>query len=220
MNDHHRPAPAIVQQPEKYWDRLFAPGGHAAMITTADAQGRVNAASYATCVRIVHNPVQIAFTTSQAGDTAHNLKEVGEFVVNLPFFDRALLEKMRIVGLPFARGVNELENAGLTALPSTKIRPPRIAECSRHFECELVWTKEWLNRTMVVGNVVAASVHAGCVDGKGYILWERIKPVAFCGAPYVNMFAAAHETMAVGLPYDGPEAQAAEHSVRSMFEDM
>ncbi|MGB8548756.1 MAG: hypothetical protein WCD82_11265, partial [Xanthobacteraceae bacterium] len=50
---------AIVQQPEKYWDRLFAPGGHAAMITTVDREGHVNAAAYATCVRIVHKPVQI-----------------------------------------------------------------------------------------------------------------------------------------------------------------
>jgi flavin reductase (DIM6/NTAB) family NADH-FMN oxidoreductase RutF len=211
---------SLVQQPEKYWDRLFAPGGHAAMITTVDAQGRVNAASYATCVRIVHKPVQIAFTTSQAGDTGRNLKEIGEFVVNLPLFERELLEKVRVVGLPFARGVNELDKAGLTALASVKIRPPRIVDCPRHFECEVVWMKEWLNRIMVVGNVVAASVRADCVDAKGYILWNRIKPVAFCGAPYVNMFAAAHETMAVGLPYDGPEAEAANDSVRRMFEDM
>ncbi len=211
---------AIVQQPEKYWDRLFAPGGHAAIITTADREGRVNAASYATCVRIVHKPVQIAFTTSQAGDTGANVTATGQFVVNLPSFERDILEKVRVVGLPFARGVNELEKAGLTALPSTLVAPPRVLECHRHFECELVWTKEWLNRMMVVGNVVAASVRADCVDQKGYIIWERIKPVAFCGAPYVNMFAAGHETMTVGLPYDGPEAQAAERSVRSMFEDM
>jgi len=211
---------AFVQQPEKYWDRLFAPGGHAAMITTVDGEGRVNAASYATCVRIVHKPVQIAFTTSQAGDTGRNVTETGQFVVNLPSFERDILEKVRIVGLPFARGVNELEKAGLTALPSTLVRPPRIAECHRHFECEVVWTKEWLNRMMVVGNVVAASVRADCVDRKGYIVWERIKPVAFCGAPYVNMFAAGHEIMAVGLPYDGPEAQAADESVRRMFDDM
>jgi flavin reductase (DIM6/NTAB) family NADH-FMN oxidoreductase RutF len=211
---------AIVQQPEKYWDRLFAPGGHAAVITTVDREGRVNAAAYATCVRIVHKPVQIAFTTSQAGDTGRNAQETGQFVVNLPSFDREILEKVRIVGLPFARGVNELNKAGLTALPSTQVAPPRILECHRHFECEVVWTKEWLNRMMVVGNVVAASVRRDCVDPKGYIIWERIKPVAFCGAPYVDMFAAAHETMTVGLPYDGPEAHAAERSVRSMFEDM
>lgn len=210
----------FVAQPEKYWDRLFAPGGHAAMITSVDGEGRVNAASYATCVRITHNPVQIAFTTSQKGDTARNLLATGQFVVNLPQFEREILEKVRVVGLPFAPGVNELEKAGLTALPSSKVKPPRIAECLRHFECEVVWTKEWLNRMMVVGSVLEAWVEASCVDAKGYIVWERIKPVAFCGAPYVNMFAAGYETMRVGLPYEGPEVSDAMRSVESMFEDM
>ena len=210
----------LVSQPEKYWDRLFAPAGHCAIVTTVDKEGRVNAASYATCVRIVHNPVQIAFTTNPAGHTAENLLATGAFVVNLPSFEPDVLEKVRIVGLPFARGVNELEKAGLTPLPSTLVKPPRIAECLRHFECEVVWTKEWTKRMMVVGNVVAASTYSDCVDAKGYLVWDRVKPVAFCGAPYVNMFAAAHETMAVGMPYDGPEVAAADRSVRSYFEDM
>ncbi len=210
----------LVYQPEKYWDRLFAPGGHASMITTVDEEGRVNAASFATTVRIVHNPVQIAFTTSQAGHTGANIKATGQFVVNLPSFEREILEKVRIVGLPFAKGVNELEKAGLTAAPSMTVRPPRILECTRHFECEVVWIKEWLNRMMIVGNVLAASVHKGLVDPKGYLLWDKVKPVSFCGAPYVNAFAAGHETMEVGLPYEGPEVAAADKSVRSYFDDM
>jgi hypothetical protein len=37
-----------LDQPPKYWDRLFAPSSCLAMITTVDAQGRVNAASYGT----------------------------------------------------------------------------------------------------------------------------------------------------------------------------
>jgi len=210
----------IAYQPEKYWDRLFAPGGHCAIVTTVDGQGRVNAASYATCVRIVHNPVQIAFTTSLKGDTRANLLETDEFVVNLPAFERRILEAVRVVGLPFERGVNELDKAGLTALPSQTVKPPRIEECTRHFECEVVWTKEWLGRMMVVGNVKAASVWADCVDEKGYLLWDRIKPVAFAGAPYFNMFVAAHETMSVGMPYDGPEVAAGEASNKSYFEDI
>lgn len=210
----------LVNQPEKYWDRLFAPGGHVAIVTSIDKAGHINAASYATCVRIVHNPVQIAFTTSLAGHTRENILATGEFVVNLPSFDRRQLEQVRICGLPFAQGVDELQKAGLTALASTTIKPPRIAECLRHFECEVVWTKEWLSRMMVVGNVVAASTYSDCVDAKGYIIWERVKPVAFCGAPYVNMFAAAIETMEVGMPYEGPEVATADRSVRSYFDDM
>lgn len=210
----------ITYQPEKYWDRLFAPGGHCAIITSIDAQGRVNAASYATCVRIVHNPVQIAFTTSLKGDTRANVLATNEFVVNLPSFERKILEAVRVVGLPFERGVNELEKAGLTELPSQKVKSPRIEECTRHFECEVVWTKEWLGRMMVVGNVLAASVWADCVNEKGYLLWDKIKPVAFAGAPYFNTFVSAHETMSVGIPYEGPEVALGEASNRSYFEDI
>lgn len=210
----------LVSQPEKYWDRLFAPGGHVAVITTVDELNRVNAASYATCVRIVHNPVQIAFTASLHQHTAMNIEATKQFVVNLPSFDERQLEQVRIIGLPFERGISEIEKAGLTELPSVRVKPPRIKEFLRHFECELVWTKTWLNRMMVVGNVVAASTYSDCVDAKGYIIWNRVKPVSFCGAPYVNMFAASVETMEVGMPYEGPEVQAADKSIRSYFEDM
>jgi flavin reductase (DIM6/NTAB) family NADH-FMN oxidoreductase RutF len=203
-----------IDQPAKYWDRLFANVGQLAMITSIDEGGRVNAATFATCVRVVHEPVHIAFTTSTYKHTYENIRATGEFVVNLAAFDRALLEKACILGLPFGPGVNELEKAGLTALPARRVKPPRIQECHRHFECELVWMKEWVDRVMIVGNVLAASVDADCVDERGYILWDRVKPVQYCGAPYqkyvdrppyAHMFVGAFETMSVLTPYDGPE---------------
>ena len=203
-----------IDQPAATWDRLFANVGQLAMITSADAGGRVNAATFATCVRVVHEPVHIAFTTSTYKDTYRNIKATGEFTVNLVSFERPLLEKACILGLPFAEGVNELEKAGLTALPATRVKPPRIVECHRHFECELVWMKEWVERVMIVGNVVAASVDADCVDARGYVVWDKVKPVQYCGAPYQkyveeppykHMFVGAYETMSVGTPYDGPE---------------
>ncbi len=195
------------------WDRLFANVGQLAIITTVDGEGRVNAATFATCVRVVHEPVHIAFTTSLDKDTYANVRETGEFTVNLPSFDREVLEKACILGLSFARGVNELEKAGFGALPATRVRPPRVVECHRHFECELVWTKEWTERVMIVGNVVAASVDSDCVDDRGFILFDRVKPVQYCGAPYQKFqgppyhhwFVASYETMSVATPYDGPE---------------
>ncbi len=27
---------ALISQPEKYWDRLFAPGGHVGIVTSVD----------------------------------------------------------------------------------------------------------------------------------------------------------------------------------------
>jgi flavin reductase (DIM6/NTAB) family NADH-FMN oxidoreductase RutF len=211
-----------IDAAEETWDRLFANVGQLAMITTVDEKGHVNAATFATCVRVVHDPVHIAFTTSTYKDTWKNVQATKQFTVNLPSFDRAVLEKACVLGLPFDRGVNELEKAGLTPLPAKRVKPPRIAECHRHFECELLWTKEWVDRVMIVGNVLAASVDADCVDERGYIRFDKVKPVQYCGAPYLryenkppykHVFVASYETMSVSTPYDGPESKAHDQMV-------
>jgi flavin reductase (DIM6/NTAB) family NADH-FMN oxidoreductase RutF len=197
-----------LDQPPEKWDRLFAPSPCLAMITTVDAQGRPNAASYGTCLRVAHGPVDLAFTANIGSDNANNIAAGSDFVVNLPRGDVKSLEAVRVVGLNFAPGVSEIDKAGLTALPARLVAPPRIAECPRHFECRVQWTKEWSNRVMIVGRVVAASVDADCVDADGYILWDKIRPVEYCGAPYGGAFAAAHEVIRVGVPYEGPELEA------------
>ena len=138
----------------------------------------------------------------------------------MPRFDRESLEKVRVIGLPFARGVSELEKAKLTKLASETVRPPRIVECPRHFECKVEWTKDWMGRRMVVGKVTAASVDQDCVDENGFVIWDRVKSAHFCGAPYHNMFVAAYETMSVGVPYEGPEVEAFEESERRLWANL
>lgn len=211
-----------ISPPRKLWDRVFATPGILALITTVDTSGKVNAAAFATCVRSVHNPLQISFVTDKTNHTCENIEETGQFVVNLPSFDRELLEKVCAVGLPFARGVNELEKAGLTALPSTVLKPPRIAECNRHFECEAVWTKEWLDRVMVTGEVVAASVDRDCVDPDGFVHWDTVSQALYCGAPYQNQppyqnrFVVAEETMTVEQYGNYPEVKAFKEKLKKL----
>ena len=197
-----------LDQPPEKWDRLFAPSSCLAMITTVDREGRANAASYGTCTRVAHGPVDIAFTANVGSDNANNIAAGSAFVVNLPRCDTQSLEHVRVVGLNFAPGVSEIEKAGLTALPARVVAPPRIAECPRHFECTLQWTKEWSGRVMIVGRVVAASVDADCVDADGYILWDKVRPAHYCGAPYGGAFVEAHVVHRVGVPYEGPEVEA------------
>lgn len=195
--------PRKMDAPKEHWDRLFAPSSCLVMITTVDQEGRINAASFGTCVRVCHDPVYIAFTIGAAKDTYQNVLTTHEFVVNVPSFEREMLEKVRVTGLDFPAGENELEKAGLTALPSTVVKAPRIAECRSHFECEVEWTKQWLHRLMVVGKVVAASVDVGCVDRDGYILWDKVKPGHYCGYAYKNKFVGAFQTMEVEMVYQG-----------------
>jgi flavin reductase (DIM6/NTAB) family NADH-FMN oxidoreductase RutF len=206
-----------IVQPRVWWDRLFAPSSALAMITTVDANGAVNAASFGTCTRVNHNPVDIAFTCRPGKDTSRNLFATGEFVVNLPPFERDVLEAVRVAGLPFAYGVNELEKAGLHEVPSLVLKPPRIAECTRHFECRLEWSHEWSDRVMFVGRVVAASTDEDCVDSDGYVRWENARSAHFAGASY-NSFVAAYEVMKVRQPYDGPEVEAYDAFEQNIFE--
>ena len=155
------------------------------VMVTPRREGRINAGVIRTCVRVCHDPVFIAFTV---GDDRHPAITLcrREFVVNVPPFEREILEKVRVVGLEFPPRVNELEKAGLTAVASKLVKPPRIAECRSHFECKVEWTKQWLHRVMVVGKVVAASVDEGCVDANGYLVWDRLKPAHYCGHEYKN----------------------------------
>ncbi|MBI2987632.1 MAG: flavin reductase family protein [Deltaproteobacteria bacterium] len=202
-----------VDVPYEHWDRFFSPVACVVMITTVDTEGRINAASFATCVRVNHEPTCIAFTVEKNKDTYHNVLATQEFVVNIPSFDRAILEKVRIVGVRFARGVNELEKAGLTAIPARVVKPPRIEECKSHFECKVEWVKEWLNRLMVVGRVVAASANEDCVDKDGYAVLEKLRPAHYCGKAFKTklkdgaLFVAAYETMEVDMIYQGPEVE-------------
>jgi flavin reductase (DIM6/NTAB) family NADH-FMN oxidoreductase RutF len=212
-------AQSKLDLPRKYWDRLFAPSSCLAMITTVDRRGRINAAAYGTCTRVNHEPVYIAFTANAGSDTARNVTDIGEFVVNLPRFDLKSLEAVRVVGLPFAPGVNELEKAGLNVSAATLLKPPRIIECPRHFECKVEWTREWIGRLMIVGEVVAASADADCVDEQGYVLWDQVRSAHYCGAPYGGRFVAAYETMAAGLPYEGPEVAEFYARERAMFKE-
>jgi flavin reductase (DIM6/NTAB) family NADH-FMN oxidoreductase RutF len=188
-----------IDVPIEHWDRLYAPSSCLVMITTVDKEDRINAASYGTCVRVCHDPVYIAFTTGATKDTYNNVLATGEFVVNVPSFEREILEKVRVVGLEFPPGVNELEKAGLTSLPSTVVKPPRIAECRSHFECKVEWTKQWLHRLMVVGKVVAASVDEGYVDAQGYLVWEKLKPAHYCGHEYKTKFVGAYQPMHIDM---------------------
>ena len=190
--------------PEEHWDRLFAPSSCLVMITTVSCEGRINAASFGTCTRVCHDPVYIAFTVGATKDTYKNVLDTQEFVVNVPSFDKEILEKVRVVGLEFPPEVNELEKAGLTSIPSKIVHAPRIAECRSHFECRVEWTKQWLHRLMVVGKVVAASVDEGYVDDNGYIVWDKLRPAHYCGHEYKTRFVAAYQTMDVDMIYNEP----------------
>jgi flavin reductase (DIM6/NTAB) family NADH-FMN oxidoreductase RutF len=197
----------IDVRPE-WWDNIFAPSSCLVIITTADKAGRVNAAAFGTCTRVCHDPMYISFTCGSGKDTYDNVLATGEFVVNVVPFEQTMLDKTLICGLPFRGGENELLKAGLTPLPSRKLKPPRIAECHSHFECKVEWTQAWLHRLMVCGKVEAVSIDEDCITQNGHIVWDKVKPAHYCGMRYQDRFVPAYDKPTRGVwRYDGRDEE-------------
>ena len=132
-----------------------------AWITTLSADGVVNAAPYSFFNAMGQDPptVTVGLLRGASGfkDTATNILDTGEFVVNLVSHDVA--EAMNLTCIDAPPEVDELALAKLEAVPSVKVRPPRIAASPVSFECTVLASLvTGPNQTIVVGRVVCAHI--------------------------------------------------------------
>jgi flavin reductase (DIM6/NTAB) family NADH-FMN oxidoreductase RutF len=125
-----------------------------ALVTTLSADGRVNAAPFSFFNLLGANPPILAFAPGDRDDgtpkdTALNIRATHEFVVNL--VDEKIAGAMNecAASLPF--GENELIRAGLTAVPSSLVKPPRIAESPVNLECAEWGTLQIGKNRVVIG---------------------------------------------------------------------
>lgn len=133
-----------------------------AWVTTQDIDGTVNAAPFSFFNAMSGNPPVVAIgiggrAPGDVKDTGGNIRRTGQFVVNL--VSAALAESMNITAIDFDKEINELAQAGLAIAPSSRVKPPRIAESPVSFECErLVIVEVGVDRAVILGKVVAIHV--------------------------------------------------------------
>lgn len=138
-----------------------------AWIVSLDANGKLNAApfSFFNVFGAAPPVVVIGIGAREPGahkDSGANIRETGEFVVNLVGHGNA--EAMNVTAIDFGPDVDELAEAGLTAAPSVKVRPPRIAESPVAMECRLHSIVDVApGRGLVVGEVLAMHVRDDAV---------------------------------------------------------
>lgn len=133
-----------------------------AWVVSQDPQGVLNAAPFSFFNAFSGDPPVVAIgigerKPGQAKDTRANIRDTGEFVVNLVAEWNA--EAMNITGIDFESAVDELAQAGLTPLPSTYVKPPRIAESPVAMECKLMQIVDLGETGLVLGRVVAMHIH-------------------------------------------------------------
>ncbi len=98
-------------------------------------------------------------------DTARNVEETGEFVVNV--VTHAFAEAMNETSASLPYGESEFDHAELERAPSTRVDPPRVAGVAAAFECERQEILRVGGNTLIFGEVVYATVRDDVTtDGK------------------------------------------------------
>jgi len=159
-----------------------------ALITTLGEDGTINAAPFSMFNMLGEDPpiVMVSINRLHDGnlkDTAANILRTGEFVVHLT--DEAMCKQMHACGDRLPSDVSELAHAGLHAVPSQSVKPPRIAEAPVAFECVLHEKLETASRYIFIGRVQWLAARDGLVDTE---LWrvrlQDYHPVGRFGASF------------------------------------
>jgi flavin reductase (DIM6/NTAB) family NADH-FMN oxidoreductase RutF len=144
-----------------------------AFVTTISTTGIHNAAPFSFFNVLTHDPAIVAIGVENHADmsfkdTARNIRETEVFTVNM--VDNALAEAMEICAIKFGPDVDELEQAGLTAVPGTHVTCPRILESPASLECRRTMTLEvGKAREIILGQVVGVHIRSDLVDARLHV---------------------------------------------------
>ncbi|MBB2165809.1 flavin reductase family protein [Gluconacetobacter sp. 1b LMG 1731] len=156
-------------------------------ISSVDAAGRANLAPYSFFNAFNYQPPIIGFSSIGWKDTVANIHATGEFVWNLATLP--LAGSMNLSSAAVPPDVSEFDLASLARLPSTQVRPPRVADSPVHFECRLTQMLqlrtaggEDVESWMVFGEVVAVHIRRSLL-AEGRYDTAGAQPILRAGGP-------------------------------------
>src|SRR5690606_28827631 len=129
--------------------------------STVDKDGRVNLSPFSFFNIFSTDPPIMIFSPARSGrdnslkHTHENVLEVPEVVINAVNYP--MVEQMSLTSTRYEKGVNEVEKAGVTQVPSHRVRPPRVAESPVSIECTVDKVME-LSKRPGAGNLIFAKV--------------------------------------------------------------
>lgn len=159
-----------------------------ALVSTLGADGVGNLAPFSFFAMGGQNPQGVAFcpTADRDGnpkDTLRNLRDTGEFTINI--VSRGMAERVNQASAPYPADVDEFDVTGFTRIASTRVRPPRVAEAPAALECRVFQLVPHgsgpLHGTWVLGEVIFVHVRDELLAEDGRPDTARIQPAARLG---------------------------------------
>jgi len=146
------------------------------LITTVSKDGVRNAAPWSNFTPVLRPLEEVALASWIKRDTLENIRQTGEFVVNIP--PVGMEDAVMICARNYPPEVDEFLEAGLKARPSAKVKAPGIENCLAWAECVL---EEELVRekfVLIIGKVVHLEVDEQSFNADGSMNFQRAKPLS------------------------------------------
>lgn len=119
-------------------------------------------------------------------DTLRNIKEQGQFVINVVNFDMA--EKMNATSGDYPPEVDEFRACGLTTVPSQMVQPLGVKESPVRLECRLyqhIAVGEGLGSgNMILGEVLCMHIADAILDSKSRIDSQALDAIGRLGGNF------------------------------------
>jgi flavin reductase (DIM6/NTAB) family NADH-FMN oxidoreductase RutF len=182
-------------------------------VSTVSKDGVCNLAPYSYFNAVSDRPHYVVIGSAGVKDTLRNIRDTGEFVCSLATYE--LRNHMNITSAAVPHGVDEFPLAGLTAIKSHFVAPPRVKESPAAFECKLFQIidlpgagKYGQSSTLIIGLVVGIYIDDRfIVDGR--VDTAAMQPIARLG--YMDYSAVRADTMfTINRPEVGPDGKIAD----------
>jgi flavin reductase (DIM6/NTAB) family NADH-FMN oxidoreductase RutF len=159
-------------------------------ISTVSLDGVPNLAPFSQFQNLTFDPPYVMFAANQntlgkRKDTVVNCEQTGEFVYNMATYD--LREAVNRSAAEVPPEVDEFELAGVTKVPSLRVRPPRVAESPVQFECRYHQTLRLPGRGLmgtadvVIGRVMLVHIRDEVIQPDGRLDILKIRPLGRLG---------------------------------------
>jgi flavin reductase (DIM6/NTAB) family NADH-FMN oxidoreductase RutF len=166
--------------------------------STIDAEGNINLSPFSFFNLFSANPPILVFSPSRRvrdNSTKHsldNVLEVPEVVIHVVGHD--LVEQMSLASTEYPRGVNEFVKAGLTAVSSELVRPPRVKEAPLAFECKVQQVISLGDQggagNLVICEIIRLHLDEKILDENGAIHPLKLDPIARLGGNWYTKITA------------------------------
>ncbi|GAA0529278.1 flavin reductase family protein [Chitinophaga japonensis] len=160
--------------------------------STVNAEGQPNLSPFSFFNVFGSNPPTLVFSPSRRvrdntiKHTLENIYATREVVINVVTY--AMVQQASLASCEYPPGVSEFEKAGFTALPSEKVKPPRVKESPVQMECvvkQVIETGEGGGAgNLVICEPVLLHISENILNEHGRIDPHKIDLVGRMGADY------------------------------------